>query len=141
MKKNDQEQLAKRVVTHHITVSNYCKKLTVFHFVKVGIPRSTIYRILTKYTEHGQTSFLPKSGRPNKISEKQLKTLVKLVDNKTGVSQRQLSRRFGVAQSTISRNLKKRTNVKILKRKNAPKYTNEEQQRRTQFKSLSIIET
>lgn len=138
MKKSEREQLAKRVVTHHINVSNYCKKSTVFYFVKAGVPRSTIYRILAKYAKHGQTSFLSKSGRPTKISNKQLKSLVKLVDNKTGVSQRQLGRRFSVAQSTISRNLKKRTDVRILRRKSAPKYTNEDQQRRAQLHSLKL---
>lgn len=107
MKRNEREQLAKRVVTHHINMSNYYKKSTVFHFVKAGIPRSTIYRILTKYDEHGQTSFLPKSGRSTETSDKLLKSLVKLVDNKTGISQRKLGQRFSVAQSTISRNLKK----------------------------------
>lgn len=97
MKRNGREQLAKRVVTHHINVSNYCKKSTVFHFVKAGISRSTIYRISTNYDEHGQTSFLLKSGRPTKISDKLLKSLVKLVDNKTVISQRKLGQRFSVA--------------------------------------------
>ena len=48
------------------------------------------------------------------------------------------SQKFGVAQSTISRNLKKRTKIKILKRKTAPKYTNEEQKRRAQLHSLTV---
>ena len=138
MKRNEREELAKRVVTHHINVSNYCKKSTVYYFVKLGVPRSTIYRILTKYAEHKQTSFLSKSGRPTKISNKQLKMLVKTVNNKTGISQRRLGRRFGVVQSTISRILKNRTNVRILKRTTAPKYTNDEQQRRVQLNSLKV---
>jgi transposase len=138
MKKNEREEVAKRVVTHHINVSNYCTKSTVFYFVKLGITRSTIYRILTKYAKHEQTSSLPKSGRLTKISDKQLKMLVKAVNNKTGISQRRLGRRFDVAQSTISRILKKRTDVRILKRTTAPKYTNEEQQQRAQSYCLKV---
>jgi transposase len=89
----------------------------ISHFVKAGIPHSTLYRILTKYAEHGKTTFFLKSGRPTKISTQQVKTLVKTVNNKTGISQRKLARRFAVSQSTISR---------VLKRKSVPKYSGED---------------
>ena len=138
MKKSEREDLANCVVTHHINVSRFCKKSTVFYFKKLGIPRSTIYRILAKYAKHKQTCFLPKSGRPTKVSDKKLKILVKAVNNKTGISQRRLGQKFGIAQSTISRILKKRTDVRILKRTAAPKYSTDEQQRRAQLCSLKV---
>jgi transposase len=138
MTQREREELAKLVVTFHINQANFCVKTSVSHFLKVGIPRSTIYRILKKYAEHGTTTFLPKYGRSSKISDQQVKILVKTVNNKTGISQRKLGRRFGVAHSTISRVLKKRTQIKILKRKNASKYSNEGQQRRAQLNSLKV---
>ena len=138
MRQKEREELGKVVVTFHNNRANSSVKTTVSHFLKVGIPRTTIYRILKKYAEHGTTAFLPKPGRPSKISNQQVKKLVKTVNNKTEISQRKLGRRFGVAHSTISRILKNRTQIKILKRKNAPKYSNEDQQRRAKLNSLKV---
>ena len=121
-------RLAKKGVTHHIHHANSEVKATVKYFTKQGI----IYDIIKKYSTYHRTNFLPKSDRPSKTSDQQLKTLMKTVENKTRVSQRRLARRFAVNHSTISRVLKARTSVKILKRKTAPKYSNEDQQRRAQ---------
>jgi hypothetical protein len=140
MKRTQQEfeNLAKSIVTFHINNSNYVVKTTVSHFSKQNIQRQTIYNILKKYKEHGTTKFLPKSGRPSKISDKQVKALVKSVNNKTGISQRRLGRRFSVDQSTISRVIKNRTTIKIYTRKSAPKYTNDDQERRAKSNSLKL---
>ena len=85
-----------------------------------------------------QQLFLSKSGRPPKISDKEVQSLVKTVNNKTGISQRRLGRQFGVHQSTISRTLKKRTSVKIFTRKKAPKYRDENQKHRAQSNSWTL---
>ena len=138
MKQRAREGLAGLVVDYHLQQANCSVKTSVSHFVELGFSRSTVYRILKKYSEHGTTDFFPKSGRKPKISDQQLKVLVKSVDNKTGISQRKLARKFGVSQSTVSRTLKNRTQVKILKRKTAPKYSNEDQERRAQLRSLSV---
>ena len=63
-----------------------------FPFLKTKIPRQTIYDILKKYNVHKTTTFLSKSGRPPKISDKEVQLLVKAVNNKTGIIQRQLGR-------------------------------------------------
>ena len=81
---------------------------------------------------------MPKSARPKKFSEQQLRTLAKLVSNKVGLSQRRLGRRFGVIQSTISRHLKKQTSVRIYERRSAPKYKNEDQQQRAKFNCIKL---
>lgn len=138
MKQQEREALAKFVVTFYENENNISKKSTISHFMKAGIPRSTLYRILKKHADHGTTTFLPKSGRPAKISTQQIKKLVKKVNNKTGVSQRKLARQYGVSQSTISRVLERKTTIKILKRKTAPKYCGEGQERRAQVNSLKI---
>ena len=64
--------------------------------------------------------------------------MVGLVDNKVGVSQHRLGRRFGVNQSAISRNLKKRTSVRVYKRRSAPKYISDDQQKRAKFNCLKL---
>ena len=64
---------------------------------------------------------MPKGGRPKQISDQQFQTLVNSIDNKAGMSQCRLARRFGLSQSTISRHLKKRTLIRIHKRRSAPK--------------------
>ena len=102
-------------------------KYTVNYFKEQNVPVRTIYNIVAKYRKHNLTSYLPKSDRRKNISDQQLQTLVKLVNNKVGVSQRHLARLFGVSQSTVSRHLNKRTSVRIYKRKSAPKYNNEDQ--------------
>lgn len=137
MGRREQEELAKAIVTHHVRCAHSVLKTTVNYFESQGIPRRTIYNIMKKYTTHLTTDFFPRSGRPSKISSKLLKSLVQAVENKTGVSQRRLGRRFGVHQSTISRVLKIRTSVRVLKRQTAP-YSSYDQERRAQLNSLKV---
>ena len=134
----EREELAKAIVTYHTQCAHSVVETTVHYFESKRIPRRTIYNIIKKYRNHLTTDFLPKSGRPSKISNKQLKTLVQAVENKTGISQRRLGRRFGVHQSTICRALKNRTGVRVLKRKDAPKYSNDDQERRAELNSLKV---
>ena len=120
--RREHEDIAKRIIIFHISSANSILKTTVSHFLKQKVPRQTIYDILKKYHVHKTTTFLSKSGRSPKISDKEVQSLVKTVNNKTGISQSRLGRQFGVHQSTISRTLKKRTSVKTFTRRKAPKY-------------------
>ena len=113
-------------------------KLTVAHFKKQKIPERTIYNIIFKYLNYDTTEFRLKSGRPRKISDRQLQSLVKFVENRVGVSQRRLARRFNVSQSTISRNLKTRPSVRVYKRRSVPQYTSSDQKRRVQINCLKL---
>lgn len=96
MGRRECEELAKTIVTHHIRCAHSVLKKTVNYFASQGISRRTVYNIIKKYSTHLTTDFLLRSGRPSKISDKQLKALVQTVENKTGVSQRRLRRRFSV---------------------------------------------
>ena len=136
--RREHEDIAKRIITFHISSANSILKTTVSHFLKQKIPRQTIYDILKKYNLHKTRTFLSKSGRPAKISDKEVQSLVKTVNNKTGISQRRLGRQFGEHQSTISRTLKKRTSVKIFTRRKAPKYRDEKQKHRAQSNSCTL---
>ena len=88
--RREYEDIAKRIITFHISSANSILKTTVFHFLKQKIPRQTICDILKKYNVHKTRTFLSKSGRPAKISDKEVRSLVKTVNNKTGISQRRL---------------------------------------------------
>ena len=57
-----------------------------------------------------------------------MNNIVKSVNNRCGLSQRKIARRFKVHYSTMSRNLQRRTSVVIRKRRKAPKMNNEQQQ-------------
>ena len=69
-------------------------KQTAAHFKKEKVPERTIHNIISKYLTYNTTEFRPKSGRPRKISDQKLRSLVKCVEDRVGVSQRRLARRF-----------------------------------------------
>ena len=87
-----------------------------------------MYYVLKKYLQYGTTKDLSRSGRPLKLPKKNLNNIVKSVNNRCGLSQRKIARRFKVHYSTISRNLQRRTSIVIRKRRKAPKMNNEQQQ-------------
>ena len=68
--RREHENIAKRIITFHISSANSILKTTVSHFLKQKIPRQTIYDILKKYNVHKTTTFLSKSGRPPKFLTK-----------------------------------------------------------------------
>ena len=108
-KKIESEQLAKRVSTFFNNQGGHVKKQTVAHFKR----ERTIYNIISKYATYNTTEIRPKSGRPRKISDQKLRSLVKCFEDRVGVSQWRLDPRFNVNQSTISRNLKVRMSVRV----------------------------
>ena len=57
-------------------------RTTVNHFKKQNIPQSTVYYILKKYLRYETIKDLPRNGRPVKLSTKDLKALVKSVNNR-----------------------------------------------------------
>ena len=120
MTRAEREALSQRVCNFYIDSSNKSVKTTVNYFIRQGFPRRTIYYILNKYLKYGSTKDFPRSGRPLKLSNKIMKNIVNSVNNRCGVSQRKIARRFRVHQSTISRNLNKRTYIRIRKRRPAP---------------------
>lgn len=128
MTRGEREALSQRICNFYYDFANKSVKTTVNYFKKKNIPRSTIYYVLKKYLQCSTTKDLHRNGRPLKLSRKNLNNLVKSVNNKCGVSQRELARRFQVHQSTISRNLRQRTSVVIRRRQKAPKMDSEQQQ-------------
>ena len=130
MTRDEREALEQRICNFYCDSANKSVKTTVNYFVKQNIPRRTIYYILNKYLKYGTTKDQPRSGRPLKFSDKILKNIVKSVNNRSGVSQRKIGRRYHVHQSTVSRNLRKRTSIHIRKRQTASKMDSKDQEKR-----------
>ena len=105
MTRAEREALSQRICNFYHDSSNKSVKTTVNYFIKQGIPRRTIYYVLNKYLKYGTARDQPRCGRALKMTGRMLKDMVKSVNNRSGVSQRKLARRFYVHQSTVSRNL------------------------------------
>ncbi|CAF2036103.1 unnamed protein product [Rotaria magnacalcarata] len=130
MTRDERQALSQRICNFYCDSSNKSVKTTVHYFVKQNIPRRTIYYILNKYLRYGIARDQSRSGRPLKLSNKKLNDIVKSVNNRSGISQRKIGRRFHVHHSTISRNLRRKTSIRIRKRQTAPKMDSEDQEKR-----------
>ena len=121
MTREERETRSQRVCNFYYDSAKKSVKTTVNYFTKQNVPQSTIYYILKKYLQYETTKNLSRSGRPLKLSKRNLNNIVKSVRNPCGLSQDQIARRFKVHYSTISRNLQRRTSIVIRKRSKAPK--------------------
>ena len=139
-KNKAESELAKKVVTFYKNENKEVLKHTINYFKKQNVPVRTIYNIVAKYRKRNSTSYLPRGDRLKKISDQQLQTLINLVDKKADMSQCRLGRRFDISQSTITRNLKKGTLVRIYKRRSAPKYKNEDPTTTSKIQLSKIVQ-
>ena len=96
MTRQEREDIAKRVCNFHEDAASYSVKATINYFKKRDIRERIILYILKKYLTYGTTKFLPRKGRPVKINDRLLNELVSTINNKTGLSQRQIARRYNV---------------------------------------------
>ena len=125
MTHEEREALSQRIYNFYYDSARKSVKTTVNYFKKQNVPQSTIYYLLKKYLQYGITKDVSRNGRSLKLSKKNLNNIV---NNRCGLSQRQIARRFKAHYSTISRNLQRRTSIVIRKRRKAPKMNNEQQQ-------------
>ena len=116
----EREALSRHICNFYYDSAKKSVKTTVNYFKKQDVPQSTIYYVLNKYFQYGTTKDPSRSARPLKLS-KNLNNIVKSINNRCGLSQRKISRRFKVHYSTISLNLRRRTSIVIRKRRKAPK--------------------
>ena len=128
MTREETETFEQRIYNFYYDSARKCVKTMINYFKKQNVPQSTIYYVLKKYLQYEIIKDLSQSGRPLKLSRKNLNKIVKSINNRCGLSQRQIARRFKVHYSTISRNLPRRTSIVIRKHRNAPKMNNEQQQ-------------
>ena len=124
MAREEREALEQRSGNFYYESAKTSLKTTVNYFKKQNVPQSTRHYVLQKYSQYETTKDLSWNARPLKLSKKNLKNIVKFVNNRCGLSQRKLARRFKVHYSTISRNLRRRTSIVIRKRS---KWSSEQQ--------------
>ena len=99
------------------------KSFTCRHFQAMRMSKRTVYSILARCEERGDTIRKKGSGRPAvKMTQAAQKHLVKAAADKKAVSTRKLARKFGVDHSYISKVLRK-NKCKYYKRSNVPQTT------------------
>ena len=119
LNKTEREHIRKRV---KIVIPQMKKTEIVNHFLKEGYPRSTIYSTINRLQNEESIEDKKKTGRPTSWTSTRKNKLKRLTNNRKGVSQRQLGRKFGVSPMTICRQLSK-MNISCHKREKTPKNT------------------
>lgn len=123
-KTNVQEDLRNRICQFRKIHNKKPLKFTVDHFLAEQVPRSTIYRVLGRFTNNIGPERKKGSGRKaKKMDKKNINQLKKMFDMHHGISQRQAARKFNTVQSHISVTLRDKTNVRYYKKKTIPSRT------------------
>jgi hypothetical protein len=104
------------------------KSEIVRHFSKEGIARQTVYNTIKRLETSQPIEDKKRSGRPTSWVPAKKTKLKRLANNRTGVSQRRLGRKFGVHQTTIGRQLAKMS-ISYRKREKTPKYNQKQQEK------------
>jgi len=99
------------------------KAYTVNHFQLMHISKRTTYNILSKALVNRKVGSGGHNRKMTVTDENQMK---RLVNGKSGVSQRKLCSKFKVCQATICKKLKK-VGLKYRKRKKVPKVTSKQE--------------
>ena len=98
------------------------RKVTAAHFVAEGIPKKTVYDIIKRYLVRGTVERRRGSGRPaRKMKSRNRQRLKRMVNHKTGLSQRALASTFGCSQAYICKVIKK-LKIAYRQRMKVPKY-------------------
>ena len=91
-------------------------------FKKKVTPQRTIYNTINRLHSGESIKDKKQTGRPTTWATTRKNKLKRLTNNRKGVSQRQLGRKFNVSHMTICRQLSK-MNISCFKREKTPKYT------------------
>lgn len=101
------------------------KPFTVAHFVEEGMARSSIYHIINEYLARRTVKRRRGSGRPCvKMDSANRQRLRRMINHRTGISQRALGAEFSCSHQYISHVIKK-LKISYRKRMKVPKYKND----------------
>lgn len=93
------------------------RKSIVDHFRKEGIAQKTVYTIIKGWENGLDTERKKGSGRkPVIMTKRKIDQLAVMIDNRTGISTRQLAKKFKCDQSYIVKTIKKKTTIVNRKR-------------------------
>ena len=114
------------------------KRYTVKHFEKMGVSKTTTYRILKECDEGCPMQRKSGSGRPAKKMKKvRVRALLRYLEGKVGVSQRQAAKKFGVSQSYVAKIIKEKSSIRYFRRQPVPAAT--EEQKKKQKRRCSTL--
>lgn len=116
------EDVKEKIIFYHTSGKGY-KAISKI----MGLHRSTVRTIISKWKTHGTVMNLPRSGRPTKISPRTQRKIIQEVTKKPKITSKELqaslaSAKVKVHDSTIRRRLGKiRKGEMVSKRKTMPK--------------------
>ena len=134
---NERAVLQKNVKNYFVKNRKSSKAEAANHFIKEGYCRTTVYAYINRELNGQALKPAANGGHSSTWTRKNKTTLKRLTNNRKGVSQRKLARKFNVNQSTICRQLAK-MKIQYRKRKKTPKY-NDEQLLRAQKRSRKLV--
>ena len=117
----EREIIRKHIKNFTVKNPNALRAEIVNHFSKQGIARRTIYNNINKLGTPQPKKDYKKTGRPTSWTSTKSHQLKRLVNNRIGVSQRRLAKKFQVSQSNICQQLSK-MKISSFKREKIPKY-------------------
>lgn len=127
MKRSEKEARAKRIVQFFQNIADGCKTTTYRHFKAEGVPSSTIYNVLKRYSETGTADFHRLSGRPASVSTRKVVNAVeKAFKKQPDISVRQLSSKMNISKSTLSDIKINKLRIKARTKKIVPKYVKDQ---------------
>ena len=91
MTHEERKALEQRICNFYYDSAKKSVKTTINYFKKQNVPQSTRYYVLKKYLQYGTTKDLSRSGRPLKLSKKNLNNIVESVNNRYGLSQHKIA--------------------------------------------------
>lgn len=124
-----EEQRRKLVVQYKIEHPEQSNNAVARYFAELGIPRSTVYGILDRYSEVGEAAVLRKegSGRPaTKVNDSLMERMAN--DARRGLSQREIASKFDISQSYVNEILKKQ-GLSAFKKEKVPFFSAEQAER------------
>ena len=124
----EREFLRKSVKNFIVKNPNQKKSEIVNHFVQEGYVRSTVYNNLNRLSTSSSIKDKKRTGRPSSWTAANKNKLKRLTNNRKGVSQRKLAKKFNVSQRNISDQLS-RMKIECRKREKTPKYSEKQQQK------------
>lgn len=124
-----ERELLRNLVKNFIVKNpNDNKSKIVNHFVQTGFARRTIYNTLDKLSTTSSINDNKRTGRPSSWTADKKNKLKRLTNNRKGVSQRKLARKFNVCQTNISAQLA-RMKIECRKREKTPKYSSKQEEK------------
>lgn len=118
---SNQECLRSRVYNFYQTNISHGKSYTVRHFLAEGVPRSTIYDILERFSSGLGSERRPGTGRiPHILTKTKLKRLESTFKDKDGVSIRTAARKMNASVGLVHWALRTKLGIKYRRKQAIP---------------------